>query len=427
MFRRYSVRTTCSSGLYDGTCFGVILILVLFSGPGLTTTRAGTYQQDVQIIIDSVDATTLSDVVSGLSGASSVVVGGEPYLITTRHTASGEPITKAVQYVYEQLLGMGLTVSYQPWSGGGYLGQNVIAEKTGLVSPDQVILVSAHLDDLPTGPVAPGADANASGCAAVLELARAMACQGFEKTIRFVLYTGLNQGSYGSDAYAMMMFNGGENIVAVLNAALIAYDSDSNPIIEIHTRSVAHPQYAMDQAIALVFSDVAAVYWGLDGVEGNPNRVLLESVISPQLNADGLTYGDQASFWDYGYAGILYMEDLADFSPYFNTIGDLITHLNMLYFTNGAKLLSGTVALLAQPEPVLISVRVYADDTDGDGLDDVRIEWTPLPGASAYNVHFGILPGQPLVLLAGPVDPPVCHENALTDGCPYYYKVEALP
>ncbi|HVX38479.1 MAG TPA: M20/M25/M40 family metallo-hydrolase [Gemmatimonadaceae bacterium] len=78
---------------------------------------------------------------------------------------------------------------------------NSVAEIRGTEAPDQVVLVGAHLDswDLATG----GTD-NGTGAIAVLEAARLLAAAGVhpKRTIRFVLFSGEEEGLFGSQAYA---------------------------------------------------------------------------------------------------------------------------------------------------------------------------------------------------------------------------------
>lgn len=77
---------------------------------------------------------------------------------------------------------------------------NTVAELRGTEKPDEVVLLGAHLDswDLATG----GTD-NGAGAIAVLEAARILAAAGVRprRTIRFVLFTGEEQGLLGSQAY----------------------------------------------------------------------------------------------------------------------------------------------------------------------------------------------------------------------------------
>lgn len=76
---------------------------------------------------------------------------------------------------------------------------NIIAELPGSTRPEEVIVVGGHLDcwDLATG-----ATDNGLGSFSILDMARAMAGMPFrpERTIRFVLFMGEEQGLLGSRA-----------------------------------------------------------------------------------------------------------------------------------------------------------------------------------------------------------------------------------
>ena len=77
---------------------------------------------------------------------------------------------------------------------------NTVAEIRGSEKPDEVVILGAHLDswDLSTG----GTD-NGTGSIAVLEAARILKASGVKpkRTIRFVLFSGEEQGLLGSQAY----------------------------------------------------------------------------------------------------------------------------------------------------------------------------------------------------------------------------------
>ncbi len=79
---------------------------------------------------------------------------------------------------------------------------NVIAEITGSEAPDECVIVSAHLDSW-NGPGSQGTVDNGNGSAVVLEAARILATIDAQpkRTIRFILWTGEEQGLLGSRAY----------------------------------------------------------------------------------------------------------------------------------------------------------------------------------------------------------------------------------
>jgi len=79
---------------------------------------------------------------------------------------------------------------------------NTIAEIPGSVWPDEVVIVSAHLDSW-NGPGSQGVVDNGTGSAVTIEAARILAAVGAKpkRTIRFILWTGEEQGLLGSNAY----------------------------------------------------------------------------------------------------------------------------------------------------------------------------------------------------------------------------------
>lgn len=96
---------------------------------------------------------------------------------------------------------------------------NTIAEIKGTQWPDEVIIVSGHLDSW-NGPGAQGTTDNGTGSSVTLEAARILAAVKAKpkRTIRFVLWTGEEQGLLGSVAYVKQLKATGalEKISAVL-------------------------------------------------------------------------------------------------------------------------------------------------------------------------------------------------------------------
>ena len=83
-------------------------------------------------------------------------------------------------------------------------GTNVVGYLTGSESPNSAILISAHFDHIGSrnGLVCPGADDNASGTAAVLQLAAYFKTHPPTHTLIFALFDGEEQGLWGSEAFA---------------------------------------------------------------------------------------------------------------------------------------------------------------------------------------------------------------------------------
>jgi hypothetical protein len=300
-----------------------------------TEYRVG-FDPGVEAMVAEVDELTVWDYEGDLSGENPVTIRGSKHTLTTRHTASGEPIQKASRYVFEHLRALGLEVSYQRWSDGGFAGRNVIGEHPGLSAQDEVVLVTAHLDDMPDVGRAPGADDNASGCVGVMIAADILSQRSFERTIRFAFFTGEEQGLFGSAAYARRAAAAGENIVAVLNLDMIAWDEHEGPILRLHTRPSGNPGYPGDASIADAFTEVVSTY-------------ALGTELLPILTAAGVTASDHSPFWNEGYPAILAIEDNRDdFNPYYHSTNDRRQFLNLPYFTNFVKAVVGTAAHLTK-------------------------------------------------------------------------------
>src|SRR4030095_1759537 len=101
---------------------------------------------------------------------------------------------------------------------------NVIATLHGQQpeSADRIYLVSGHIDSRCTDVLdftcdAPGADDDASGVAAVLELARVMSKHSFDATIIFAAFAGEEQGVFGSTYFAAQAKAAGMNIAGLFS------------------------------------------------------------------------------------------------------------------------------------------------------------------------------------------------------------------
>jgi len=289
------------------------------------------YDPLVAEMIAQVQQSTVYTYMSELTGETPAIIGGEPYTISTRYTYSGVPIQKATQYLFEHAQALGLSPRYQYWWPSA---PNVIGVITGTVRPSEIVLVVGHVDDIAG---TPGADDNASASVAVMIAADIMSQYTFERTVRFVWFTGeekspAGQLELGSEAYAQYVHGLGENIVAVYNMESIGYDAIGGRTQAIVTRR----GNAGDLAIASVFTDVVNIY----GLSGS---------LTPTVYPEGAVWSDHYPFWRQGYNGVMAMG--AEGNPYIHTSLDNLAHINLAYLTANVKASLGTVATLAVPSP----------------------------------------------------------------------------
>jgi hypothetical protein len=162
----------------------------------------------------------------------------------TRHTLSSQTdplrgIGAARDWIYEQMSG------YAAASGGRMTVElqsfiqpvsprvdvptritNVVATLRGDSSPDRIYVVTGHYDSRVTDVMnatafAPGADDDASGVAAVMELARVMAGRHSEATIVFAAVAGEEQGLYGSDHMAQVFRDANADVQAMFSNDIV--------------------------------------------------------------------------------------------------------------------------------------------------------------------------------------------------------------
>jgi hypothetical protein len=112
---------------------------------------------------------------------------------------------------------------------------NVVATLRGSQpeSAGRTYVVSGHYDSMPTSVIdavsdAPGANDDASGTAAVLEMARVMATRHFDATIVFMAVAGEEQGLFGSNHYAELAKQAGTDIAGMFTNDIIGSSLGQN-------------------------------------------------------------------------------------------------------------------------------------------------------------------------------------------------------
>ncbi len=110
-----------------------------------------------------------------------------------------DAVTGALQAGQSALLEFDLRQSFRK---GPIALNNVVAEIPGTEKPDEVVIVSGHFDSW-DGPGSQGAIDNGTGSSVTLEAARLLCSVGVKpkRTIRFILWSGEEQGLFGSRGY----------------------------------------------------------------------------------------------------------------------------------------------------------------------------------------------------------------------------------
>jgi hypothetical protein len=236
-----------------------------------------------------------------------------------------------------------------------------------------VVIVGAHYDSYSTAAStsAPGADDNASGTAAVMEMARVLSGYSFDFTIRLIAFSAEEWGLYGSRHYAQAARLAGEQIVGVVNLDMIGYADGLPEDLDV---IVNRPSEWLGDAF-LTTSDRYA-------------PMPLVKVVNASF-----TYSDHSPFWDQGYAALCGIEDAVVHNPYYHKPTDVFETLDMDFAVASTRAALALVAALAQPydspePPASVSVAAYVNRSLFFTSKAARIAWTPSRSqVSGYNVY----------------------------------------
>lgn len=280
---------------------------------------------------------------------------------------------------------------------------NVICTKTGAGHPETVVLIGAHYDDMPPWSYsqnAPGADDNASGVAAVLEIARVLAPIPTQESIVFVAFGAEEQGLYGSDHYSAMATSTGMNLHLMFNMDMIGYNPDAYPDVCV-TADPASLGYALFQAqIADAKTSLVPIIDSLAGYNSDHYFFMLRGF--------HFTYSHEA-------------QD----NPRWHQPSDSIVYLNPTYWTEAVRMVGGTAYLVARGPDAVRLVALW-DVGDGSSLE-LRWQRSTDVGLAGYRVYWGESPGvYTHTLLVSSPAATSARLNALTPGVSCYASVAAV-
>ena len=161
--------------------------------------------------------------------------------------------------------------------GGSYEARNVVAEIRGRELPNEIVLIGAHLDSWDLGT---GAEDNGVNAAMIIDIARSFKALGLvpRRSVRFVLFTGEEQGMFGSAAYVSRHAREmGRHV------AMITFDTGSGRTTGFYLNGRADLRHPIDQALAAV-PGLAEANDSLDAIDGTDNFDFLLSGV-PNLIA----------------------------------------------------------------------------------------------------------------------------------------------
>ena len=364
--------------------------------PALPTTNVTSFAPVITEMINQLSAPALISKIGNLAGRGSVLVGGVPTQFVTRATPTAL-CDKAEQYVFEQFQGMGFAnVAYEPYTFSSTSARNVIATQTGLERPGQIVIIGGHLDS--TSPqsstLAPGANDNASGTATVLQIASILKNYEFKNTIKYIAFTGEEQGLFGSNYNADAALARGDSIIAVVILDMTAW-RNLNHKIDIEGEAAWLP-------LMNVMNDACTQY-----------TTLATDLVLNSFGSDHVPYQDN------NYSAFLAIEDEYESYPCYHQTCDTTGWNQEVIGADVMKACLATVAHMAGPRSFYFAHSELQNTQDTSGPyeviadlttispvlpDSVLLHWSRNSGPETHTVmtptgppgrYHAFIPGQP--------------------------------
>ncbi len=215
-------------------------------------------------------------------------------------------------------------IYYQTWQ------YNVICRLDGYSASDSVFILGAHYDAIvpySSNPFldAPGADDNASGVAATLEIARVMKDCQYQPAyhIEFIAFAAEELGLLGSYDYAAKCQDSGKNIICMINNDMVSYCTLPQDQWKVSIQKYANSDWYTNLAHQII-----------------ENLTILDAVESTQY----IYASDSWPFYQRGYKAIFFIEN--QFTPYYHTVNDLVASTNKYYAAEMVKISLGMLVYL---------------------------------------------------------------------------------
>ncbi len=227
--------------------------------------------------------------------------------IGERHIWRPEALDAAADYIVGSLQQSGYNVIEQDYKVDGVHCRNIVAELSGTLRVDEILVVGAHYD---TVPGTPGANDNGSGIALLLETARTLAGSAPERTIRFVAFVNEEPPFFKTDKMGSRVFAEGlkreqANIVGMFSLETVGYydERPNSQEFPLPLLRLFYPTRGNFIAFVSNFASRPFLHRSLEIFRQQAN-IPSEGIAAPG-KVTGVDWSDHWSFWQAGYPAVM--------------------------------------------------------------------------------------------------------------------------
>ena len=236
-----------------------------------------------------------------------------------------DALETAASYIEETLRELHYPVAEQAYAAEGRTVRNLETEIAGTRLPDEIVVIGAHYDSVVGSP---GANDNASGVAALLEIARLLAGKSSVRTVRFVAFVNEEPPFFysqdmGSRVYARRARERGDDIVAMLALETIGYYDDArrSQHYPLPFYSLLYPDTGNYIAFIGNLSSRGLVRQSLGSFRRH-TAFPSEGIAAPGWMG-GIHWSDHWSFWQQGYPALMVTDTALFRYPHYHAVSDM--------------------------------------------------------------------------------------------------------
>lgn len=273
--------------------------------------------------------------------------------------------TLSIRWFYNKLRAYAIDSVYLHQWQAGY-AKNCIGMKRGIRYPNwkRYVVICGHLDAVA---VSPGADDNATGTLCALEAARIMRRYRFENGIRFIAFSGEEQGLLGSEAYCANAQAQGDTIPGAPDFDMVMYA----PIGIPETLRLSIGRTRADTVLYNIFKAAVDTY-------------TTQPTVRRSLSGGA---SDNSSFNNHGYASFCAIENRYNSNPHYHNSSDSVgaSGYSIPFYASCARAAIAGMARLAVPMAAGIE-----EEFAGYNPAKPSIRVSPNPFRSRTRIAFNI-------------------------------------
>jgi Zn-dependent M28 family amino/carboxypeptidase len=255
---------------------------------------------------------------------------------------------RAARYIHDELAGSGYAPNVHRFEVDRVAAANIDTERSG--STDEILVIGAHYDSV-SG--CPGANDNASGVAALIELARIVRPDTGRRTIRFVAFANEEPPFFMTDAmgsvvYARACRARGERIVGMFSLETIGYYTSDRGSQQYPGPALFHRLYPdMGNFIGFVSNFASRRLMREAGREFRRRATFPSEGVAAPAGVPGIGWSDHWSFWQQGYPAVMITDTAPYRYPHYHQVSDTPDKLNYDSYARVVMGLAHTFSALA--------------------------------------------------------------------------------